>query len=60
MLESRTDARRFIEAIHRIELRNRHRVELDDAKTNIEVDTHIHLLDDHRCRLSFTSDADEP
>lgn len=53
ILESRDDARRFLEAMHRLELRARYRTELDDAKTSVEVETHKHLLDDQRCRLEF-------
>jgi uncharacterized protein (TIGR00369 family) len=54
ILETRADARRFIEALHRQELRARYRAELDDAKTSVEVDTHVHMLADHRCRLELT------
>ena len=55
ILETRDDARRFIEAMHRLALRARYRDELDNAKTAVQVDTHIHLLDGQRCRLEIGS-----
>ena len=59
ILETREDARRFIEAIHRLELRNRYRSELDDTRTSLQVDQHATLLAGRRCRTTFEESGSE-
>lgn len=49
ILENRDDIRRFLEAIKRRELKNAYRQELDNAKTSLEIDEHLHLLAQERC-----------
>lgn len=44
ILENREDARRFLEAIKRKELKNTYKKELDNAKTLMEVDSNKHLF----------------
>jgi hypothetical protein len=53
-LESRDDARRFLEAIKRKELKNQYRQELDNAKTSLLLDEQLHLLEKERCRYEGT------
>ena len=53
LLETREDARRFLEAIKRRELRNLYQQQLNNAKTILEVDTQASLLENERCVLGF-------
>ena len=53
ILETKTDARRFLEAIKRKELRNLYKVELNNAKTILEIENNKHILDNERCRMEF-------
>lgn len=53
ILENKTDARRFLEAIKRKELRNLYKVELNNAKTMLEIENNKHILDNERCRMEF-------
>ena len=53
ILETKTDARRFLEAIKRKELRNLYKVELNNAKTMLEIENNKHILDNERCRMEF-------
>lgn len=53
ILENKTDARRFLEAIKRKELRNLYKVELNNAKTMLEIENNKHILDNERCRMKF-------
>lgn len=49
LLETHDDVRRFLEAIKRRELKNAYRSELDNAKTSMEIEDHLHLLTNERC-----------
>jgi uncharacterized protein (TIGR00369 family) len=53
VLETHEDARRFLEAMKRKELKARYRVELDDTKTALEVDQSFELLAQQRCTIAF-------
>ncbi len=53
ILETKTDARRFLEAIKRKELRSLYKVELNNAKTMLEIENNKHILDNERCRMEF-------
>jgi uncharacterized protein (TIGR00369 family) len=53
ILENKTDARRFLEAIKRKELRSLYKVELNNAKTMLEIENNKHILDNERCRMEF-------
>lgn len=53
ILETKTDARRFLEAIKRKELRGLYKVELNNAKTMLEIENNKHILDNERCRMEF-------
>ncbi|RDV14359.1 acyl-CoA thioesterase [Pontibacter diazotrophicus] len=52
-LESREDARRFLEAIKRRELSRRYQTELANTKTILQVEDDLHLLQDERCKIMF-------
>jgi len=52
-LESREDARRFLEAIKRRELSRRYQTELANSKTILQVEDELHLLQDERCQIAF-------
>lgn len=51
MLESRDDVRRYLEAIKRMELKDRYRVELDNDRTSLEIEREMHLLEGRRIAL---------
>ncbi len=53
ILESKTDARRFLEAIKRKELRGVYKQELNNAKTMLEIEQNKHVLDNERCVISY-------
>ena len=53
ILESREDARRFLEAIRRRELSRRYQTELANAKTILQVEDGLHLLQHERCQIAF-------
>ena len=53
ILENKTDARRFLEAIKRKELKNAYKQELNNAKTILELDQNKHLLNNERCKMKF-------
>ncbi len=53
VLETHEDARRFLEAMKRKELKERYRLELDDTRTSLEVDQSLALLATERCTLAF-------
>ncbi|GAB3542263.1 acyl-CoA thioesterase [Pontibacter brevis] len=52
-LETREDARRFLEAIKRRELSRRYQTELANTKTIMMVEDELHLLQDERCQIAF-------
>lgn len=49
LLESREDVRRYLEAIKRIELRDKFQTELDNERTSLSVESELHLLEGKRC-----------
>lgn len=53
ILESKEEARRFLEAIKRKELKNTYKKELNNAKTLLEVDSNKHLFSQERCKMTF-------
>ena len=53
ILENKEDARRFLEAIKRKELKNTYKKELHNAKTLLEVDSNRHLFAKERCKITF-------
>ena len=53
ILENKTDARRFLEAIKRKELRGIYKNELNNAKTLLEIENNKHILDNERCTMSY-------
>ncbi|MCY7352055.1 MAG: acyl-CoA thioesterase [Cytophagaceae bacterium] len=53
ILENRDDARRFLEAIKRRELKAAYQQELSNAKTSMELASNWSLLDAERCRAVF-------
>ena len=53
LLENREEARRFLEAIKRKELKNTYKKELDNAKTLLEVDSNRHVFSKERCKIAF-------
>jgi uncharacterized protein (TIGR00369 family) len=53
ILENKEDARRFLEAIKRKELKNTFKKELDNAKTSLEVDSNRHIFLKERCKIEF-------
>lgn len=53
ILETREDARRFLEAIKRKELKAHFARELANSKTALEVDQHLDVLEKERCEIKF-------
>lgn len=53
ILENREDARRFLEAIKRKELKNAFKKELHNATTLLEVDSNRHIFLKERCKIEF-------
>ena len=51
LLESREDVRRYLEATMRIQLRKRHQTELDDEKSQLNLESALHLLEGKRCHV---------
>jgi acyl-CoA hydrolase len=49
ILESDDDIRRFLEALKRKEIKNSYKELLHNAKTLMEIDENLHLLDTERC-----------
>ncbi len=58
ILESDEDIRRFLEAIKRKEIKNAYKELLDDAKTSMEVDSSLHLLETERCIVKRERDME--
>jgi uncharacterized protein (TIGR00369 family) len=50
-LETREDIRRFLESIKRKELKNLYKQELNNAKTNLQVEEELYKLEGERCLL---------
>jgi acyl-CoA hydrolase len=53
ILETRDEIRRFLEAIKRKDLRKIYKIELDNAKTHLEVDTEMNKLVNERCKVEL-------
>jgi acyl-CoA hydrolase len=53
ILENKDDARRFLEAIKRKELKNTYKKELNNAKTLLEIESSKHLFTNERCKMTF-------
>lgn len=53
ILETKENARRFLEAIKRKELKNTYKHEFDNAKTILEIDTNKLVFENERCKLGF-------
>jgi hypothetical protein len=53
LLETREDARRFLEAIKRRELKKAYREELDNAKTSLSVDQDLPELAGENCKVGW-------
>jgi hypothetical protein len=49
ILEDEIDIRRFLEAIKRKEIKASYKTLLDNAKTSMEIDENLHLLENERC-----------
>lgn len=52
-LESKKEARRFIEAIRRRELIKQYKQEFKQVLTDEEVDAKLNILEDQRCQINF-------
>ncbi|RAU84237.1 acyl-CoA thioesterase [Pontibacter arcticus] len=52
-LETREDARRFLEAIRRRDLSRRYQAEMENSKTILQVEDELYLLQNERCQLAF-------
>lgn len=53
VLESREEVRRFLEAMHRRDLKKTFREQLDNAKTTLEIDENLPKLAGERCRVAM-------
>ena len=53
LLDSEEDARRFLEAMKRRELRQSYRDEFDNAKTRMQVGNNLERLADQRCVIGW-------
>ncbi len=51
ILESSEDIRRFLESVKRKDLKMSYKVNLDNAKTSMEIKENLHLLEKERCIL---------
>ncbi len=49
ILEDDIDIRRFLESMKRKEIKASYKTLLDNAKTSMEIDENLHLLDNERC-----------
>ncbi|MCF0071987.1 acyl-CoA thioesterase [Dyadobacter sp. CY261] len=57
LLENEDDARRFLEAIKRRELKEKYRDAFDNAKTRLDVSDDLHKLDNQRCVIGYDTDV---
>ena len=53
-LETPEDARRFIEALQRKEIKARSEQEFKEIKTHLELQQHLPTLDGQRCQMAFS------
>ena len=56
ILENNEDIRRFLEAMKRKEIKASYKTLLDNAKTSMEIDENVHLLDNERCIIKRDKD----
>jgi uncharacterized protein (TIGR00369 family) len=56
ILENDEDIRRFLEAMKRKEIKASYKTILDNAKTSMEIDENLHLLDNERCVIKRDKD----
>ena len=56
ILEDDIDIRRFLEAVKRKEIKASYKTLLDNAKTSMEIDENLHLLDNERCVIKRYKD----
>jgi uncharacterized protein (TIGR00369 family) len=56
ILEDDIDIRRFLEAMKRKEIKVSYKTLLDNAKTSMEIDENLHLLDNERCVIKRDKD----
>jgi len=54
ILETREDVKRFIEAMRIREIKEAMRVQMDDAKSHIEVERAEEILKDQRCKIQMS------
>ncbi|MCU0470664.1 MAG: acyl-CoA thioesterase [Arcicella sp.] len=56
ILEDDVDIRRFLEAMKRKEIKSSYKTLLDNAKTSMEIDENLHLLETERCIIKRDKD----
>jgi uncharacterized protein (TIGR00369 family) len=56
ILENDIDIRRFLESMKRKEIKASYKTLLDNAKTSMEIDENLHLLDNERCVIKRDKD----
>jgi uncharacterized protein (TIGR00369 family) len=56
ILEDDNDIRRFLESMKRKEIKASYKTLLDNAKTSMEIDENLHLLDNERCVIKRDKD----
>jgi uncharacterized protein (TIGR00369 family) len=56
ILENDEDIRRFLESLKRKEIKSSYKTLLDNAKTSMEIDENVHLLDNERCIIKRDKD----
>ena len=56
LLETEDDARRFLEAIKRRELKENYKDAFDNAKTRMDVQDNLHKLSNQRCVIGWETD----
>ncbi len=56
ILENDEDIRRFLEAMKRKEIKASYKTILADAKTTMEIDENVHLLDNEKCIIKRDKD----
>ncbi len=52
VLEDQNDIRRFLESLKRKEIKNSYKELLDNAKTSMEIEENLHLLENERCVIA--------
>jgi acyl-CoA hydrolase len=52
ILEDQNDIRRFLESLKRKEIKNSYKELLDNAKTSMEIEENLHLLENERCVIA--------